>query len=84
VSSGPSRQRFLQLLKPAHVPPKRFAFMRIVRLLDKAVVRDYQWIVNNNALLYGSDFVSTNSDFYTKKEQCESYGCLVASMTAQQ
>jgi hypothetical protein len=75
---------FFQLLEPAHVPPHRVAFMRIIRLLDKAVLREYQRIVNDNALLYSFDFVSTNSDFYTNKERRELYGCLVANMTAQQ
>jgi hypothetical protein len=76
--------RFFQLLEAAHVPLHRVAFMRIIRLLDKAVLREYQRIVNDNALLYGFDFVSTNSDFYTNKEWRELYGCLVANMTAQQ
>jgi hypothetical protein len=75
---------FFQLLEPAHVPPHRVTFMQIICLLDKAVLREYQQIVNDNALLYSFDFVSTNSDFYTNKERGESYGCLVANMTAEQ
>jgi hypothetical protein len=62
----------------------RVAFIQIIPLLGKAVLREYQRIVNNTALLYSFDFVSTNSDFYTNKERRESYGCLVANMTAQQ
>jgi hypothetical protein len=58
--------------------------MRITRLLEKAVFREYHRIVADNALLYGTDFASTNSDFYTNKERRESYGCLVANMLAQQ
>jgi hypothetical protein len=58
--------------------------MRLVRLLEQAVFREYHRIVNDNALLYGTDFVSTNSDFYTNKERRESFGCLVSNMLAQQ
>jgi hypothetical protein len=76
--------RFFQLLEPSHVPPHRIAFMRLTRLLEKAVFREYHRIVADNALLYGTDFASTNSDFYTNKERRESYGCLVANMLAQQ
>jgi hypothetical protein len=75
--------RFFQLLEPTHVPPHRLAFMRIVRLLDKAVLREYQRIVVDNALLYGVDFVSTNSDFYTNRERRQSFGCIVSNMMAQ-
>jgi hypothetical protein len=81
---GRHAQRFFQSLDPSHVPPHRVAFMRIVRLLEAAIFREFHRIVNDNALLYGSDFVSTNSDFYTNKERRESYGCLVANMMAQQ
>jgi hypothetical protein len=58
--------------------------MRITRLLEKAVFREYHRIVADNALLYGTDFASTNSDFCTNKERRESYGCLVANMMAQE
>jgi hypothetical protein len=34
--------------------------------------------------LYGSDFASTNSDFFTNKERRESFGCIIANMLAQQ
>jgi hypothetical protein len=66
------------------VPPHRVAFMRIARLLEQALFREYNRIVAENALLYGGNFASTNSDFYTNKERRESYGCLVANMLAQQ
>jgi hypothetical protein len=75
--------RFFQSLDPYHIPPHRLAFMRIVRLLEQAVYREYHRIVTDNALLYGSNFASSNSDFYTNKERRESYGCLVANMLAQ-
>jgi hypothetical protein len=58
--------------------------MRIVQLLEQAVFREYHCIVNDNVLLYGTDFVSTNSDFYTNKERQELFGCLVANMLVQQ
>jgi hypothetical protein len=81
---GTNAVRFFQLLDPSHVPPHRVAFMRLVRLLEKAVFREYHRLVNDNALLYASDFASTNSDFYTNKERRELYGCLVSNMLAQQ
>jgi hypothetical protein len=75
---------FFQLLKPLHVPPHRVAFMRLTRLLEQAVFREYHRLVTNSALLYSSDFSLTNSDFYTNKEQRELYGCTVANMLLQQ
>jgi hypothetical protein len=57
--------------------------MRLVRLLEQALFREFKRIVADNALLYGSDFISTNSDFYTNRERRESFGCLVANMLAQ-
>ena len=48
--------------------------------MEKAIFREYKRIIVDNALLYGKNFVSTNSDFYTNKERRESYGCLVANM----
>jgi hypothetical protein len=76
--------RFFQLLDPHHQPPHRIAFMRLTRLLEQAVFREYHRLVTDNALLYGSDFASNNSDFYTNKERRETYGCLVANMLSQQ
>jgi hypothetical protein len=76
--------RFFQSLDPLFVAPHRVAFMRIIRLLEQAVFREYHRIVKDNVLLYGTDFVSTNSDFYTNKERRESFGCLVGNMLAQQ
>jgi hypothetical protein len=58
--------------------------MRLTQLLEQAVFREYHRLVTDNALLYGSDFASTNSDFYTNKERRETYGCLVANMLSQQ
>jgi hypothetical protein len=76
---------FFHLLEPVHVPLHRVAFMCIICLLDKAVLREYQRIVNcERQCLYGFDFVSSNSDFYTNKERRESCGCLVANITARQ
>ena len=80
---GQNALRFFRVLDPSHTPPYRLAFMRIVRLLEQAVFREFQRIVTDNALLYGGDFISTNSDFYTHKEHCESFGCLVSNMLAQ-
>ncbi len=57
--------------------------MRILRLLEEAVFREYRRIVCDNARLYGGDFASTNSDFYTNKERRESFGCLVGNLLAQ-
>ena len=76
--------RFFRSLDPSYSPPNRLAFMRIVRLLDQAVMREYRRIISDNAILYGSNFVSSNSDFYTNKERRESFGCLVANTLAQQ
>jgi hypothetical protein len=67
----------------SHVPPHSIAFMRIIRLLEKAVFREYKRIIADNLLLYGSNFVSTNSDFYMNSERRESFGCLVANTLAQ-
>jgi hypothetical protein len=58
--------------------------MRLTLLLEQAVFREFHRIVTDNALLYGSDFASTNSDFYTNKERRETYGCLVSNMWLQQ
>jgi hypothetical protein len=77
---GTLATRFFQSLDPSHVPPHRLAFMRIVRLLEKAIFREYHRLVADNALLYGANFASTNSDFFTNKERRESFGCLVGNM----
>jgi hypothetical protein len=58
--------------------------MRLTRLLEQAVFREFHRIVTDNALLYGLDFASANSDFYTNKERRETYGCLVSNMLLQQ
>jgi hypothetical protein len=57
--------------------------MRILRILDEAFLMEYRRIVADNILLYGKNFASTNSDFYTNSERRESFGCLVANMLAQ-
>jgi hypothetical protein len=57
--------------------------MRIVILLEQVVMKEYKRMVGENALLYGVDFASTNSDFYTNKERRESFGCLVSNMLGQ-
>jgi hypothetical protein len=69
--------RFFRLLDPLHMPPHRVVFMRLTRLLEQAVFREFHWIVTDNAFLYGLDF-------YTNKERCETYGCLVSNMLSQQ
>jgi hypothetical protein len=74
--------RFFRCLDPSHTPPHRVAFMRILRLLEAAVFRELKRLVSDNFLLYGSNFASTNSDFYTNTERRESFGCLVANMLA--
>ena len=75
--------RFFQCLNKMHTPPYRVAFMRIVRLIQQAVFREYKRIICDNALSYGSKFVSTNSDFYTNSERRQSFGCIVSNMLAQ-
>ena len=79
---GNYAKHFFSSLDPLHIPPHRLAFMRIVRLLDRAILREYKLITNDNFLLYGSNFVSTNSDFYTNSERRESCGCLVGNQLA--
>jgi hypothetical protein len=80
---GRFAQRFFSLLDGSHAPPQRLPFMRIVRLLQQAVFREFARIVNDNLLLYGSNFLSTNSDFYTNSERHASFGCLVSNQLAQ-
>jgi hypothetical protein len=76
--------RFFRILDPGHMPPHRVAFMRLTRLLEQAVCREFHRIVRDNALLYGLDFALPNSDFYTNKERGENFGCLVSNMLLQQ
>lgn len=80
---GRFASRFFSSLDPNHIAPQRVPFMRIVRLLDEAVVREFKRIVNDNFLLYGSNFVSTNSDFFSNSERRESFGCIVSNMLGQ-
>jgi hypothetical protein len=79
---GMTATRFFQSLDPLHTPPHRLAFMRLVRLLEQAVFREYKRIVSDNFLLYGTNFASTNSDFYTNRERREKFGALVSNMLA--
>lgn len=80
---GRFAQQFFSILDGNHAPPQRIPFMRIVRLLQQAVFREFARIVNDNLLLYGSNFLSTNSDFYTNSERQASFGCLVSNQLAQ-
>jgi hypothetical protein len=59
-------------------------YMRIVRLLELAFFQEYRRLINDNVLWLGSNFASTNSDFYRNPERRESYGCIVATMAALQ
>jgi hypothetical protein len=79
---GRFANRFFNCLDPTFIPPQRLPFMRIIHLLEKALFREFQLIVNDNYLLYGNNFVSTNSDFYTNSERRQSFGCLVSNMLA--
>ena len=79
---GTMAKLFFQTLNPMHNPPQNLPFMRIVRLLDQAVDREYRRLVNDNVEWLGTQFASTNSDFYQCPERRESYGCIVANMCA--
>ena len=80
---GRFARHFFESLDPYFIAPQRLCFMRIIRLLEKQVFQEYKQIINDNFLLYGSNFISTNSDFYTNSEQQESFGCIVANQLAQ-
>jgi hypothetical protein len=75
-------KRFVRFLDPNHTPPQNRAYMRMVRLLELAFFREYRRLIDNNVLWLGSNFASTNSDFYSNPERRESYGCIVANMSA--
>jgi hypothetical protein len=79
---GPLAKRFFQELDPMTKPPQRIVFMRIVRLLEEAVIREYKRIVNDSAVLLEKDFCCSNSDFYTNPERRETFGCIVSNMQA--
>ena len=65
-----------------HVPPHSLLYMRILRLLQLSFQREYLRLIDDNILWLGSNFASTNSDFYKNPERKESYGCIVATMAA--
>lgn len=75
-------KRFARHLDPLHNPPHSMMYMRIVRLLELAFFREYRRLINDNVLWLGTNFASTNSDFYRNSERRESYGCIVATMAA--
>ena len=79
---GTMAKLFFTQLHPLHKPPQNIAFMRLVRLLDLAFFREYKRLINENVLWLGSNFASTNSDFYQCPERREAYGCIVANMCA--
>jgi hypothetical protein len=81
---GVFARRFFSHLDPNHTPPHNLMFMRIVRLLELAFYREYGRLIDDNVLWLGSGFASTNSDFYKNPERRESYGCIVANMSALQ
>ena len=73
---------FVQHLEPRHIPPQNMAYMRIVRILELAFYHEYFRLIADNIVWLGSNFASTNSDFYRNPERRESYGCIVATMAA--
>jgi hypothetical protein len=79
---GVFAKRFFCTLDPRHVPPHNLAYMRIVRLLELAIFREYRRLIDDNVLWLGTNFASTNSDFYRNSERRESYGCIVATMAS--
>jgi hypothetical protein len=79
---GAFAKRFTRFLDTNHTPPQNKAYMRIVRLLELAFFREYKRLIDDNVLWLGSNFASTNSDFYSNPERRESYGCIVANMSA--
>jgi hypothetical protein len=79
---GSFAKRFFCGLDALHRPPQRVAFMRIVRLLDKAVTREFKRLIADSREWIGSKFASSQSDFYTNSERRESYGCVVSNMIA--
>jgi hypothetical protein len=79
---GPYAKRFVRDLDQQHNPPHSLMYMRIVRLLELAFFQEYRQLINDNVLWLGSNFASTNSDFYRNPERRESYGCIVATMAA--
>lgn len=79
---GAYARSFMQCLEPQHTPAHSMRFMRIVCLLELGFFREYRRLISDNVLWLGSNFASTNSDFYRNPERRESYGCIVATMAA--
>jgi hypothetical protein len=77
---GSMAKHFFRTLEPLHVPPQNLPFMRMLRLLDLSFYREYKRLIDDNVIWLGSQFASTNSDFYVCPERKESYGCIVANM----
>ena len=81
---GPFARKFMKHLDPLHHAPHNLLYMRIVRLAELAFRHEYRRLIDDNVLWLGSNFASTNSDFYRNPERRESYGCIVANMAAYQ
>ena len=65
---GTFAKRYARNLDPLHTPPHNLLYMRIVRLLELAFFREYQRLIVDNVVWLGSDFASTNSDFFRNPE----------------
>ena len=81
---GVFAKKMFRFLCPLHNPPQNLAYMRMVRLLEQAFFREYRRLIDDNVLWLGSNFASTNSDFYSNPERRESCGCIVANMAGKQ
>jgi hypothetical protein len=79
---GTRAKLFFNHLDDRHRPVQNLPFMRIVRLLDLAFFREFKRLIDDNICWLGSQFASSNSDFYQCPERKESYGCIVANMCA--
>jgi hypothetical protein len=79
---GQFAKSFFGYLDARHRPPQNVAYMRMVRLIELAFFREYARLIEDNVLWLGSSFAATNSDFYRNPERRESYGCIVANMSA--
>ena len=53
--------------------------MRLVRLINKAVCREFHRLVVDNAIWLGENWASSNSDFYFDSTRRESFGCIVSN-----
>ena len=77
---GEFAKQFSRHLDPLHNPPQNLAYMRIVRLLQAAFEREFCRLVNDNVIWLGSNFASSNSDFFRNLERRELYRCIVSNM----